>query len=32
PDEKLPLVVVRFDDRTIGEKRLALEFAPLEEA
>jgi hypothetical protein len=26
----LPIVVVRFDDRSIGEKRLALNFAPLE--
>jgi DNA helicase-2/ATP-dependent DNA helicase PcrA len=30
PDENLPIVVVRFDDRSIGEKRLALNFAPLE--
>jgi len=30
PDEKLPMVVVKFDDRSVGEKRLALEFAPLE--
>jgi DNA helicase-2/ATP-dependent DNA helicase PcrA len=30
PDENLPIVVVRFDDRAIGEKRLALDFAPLE--
>ncbi|MFA0776742.1 MAG: hypothetical protein PVTTEEND_000456, partial [Candidatus Fervidibacter sp.] len=30
PDERLPIVVVRFDDRTVGEKRLALPYAPLE--
>ncbi len=30
PDENLPTVVVKFDDRSIGEKRLALDFAPLE--
>lgn len=30
PDEKLPIVVVRFDEPSIGTKRLALEFAPLE--
>jgi DNA helicase II / ATP-dependent DNA helicase PcrA len=30
PDERLPIVVVRFDDRTVGEKRLALAYAPLE--
>jgi len=30
PDENLPIVVVRFDDQSIGEKRLALDFAPLE--
>ncbi|MCX7643039.1 MAG: UvrD-helicase domain-containing protein, partial [Armatimonadetes bacterium] len=30
PDESLPMVVVKFDDVSVGEKRLALEFAPLE--
>ncbi|MFN3421595.1 MAG: 3'-5' exonuclease, partial [Armatimonadota bacterium] len=30
PDENLPIVVVKFDDLSVGEKRLALEFAPLE--
>lgn len=30
PDENLPMVVVKFDDLSVGEKRLALEFAPLE--
>lgn len=30
PDERLPIVVVRFDDRAVGEKRLALAYAPLE--
>ncbi len=30
PDEQLPIVVVRFDDPAIGEKRLALAYAPLE--
>ncbi len=30
PDENLPVVVVKFDDLSVGEKRLALEFAPLE--
>lgn len=29
-DERLPIVIVKFDDPSIGEKRLALEFAPLE--
>ncbi len=29
-DENLPIVVVKFDDLSVGEKRLALEFAPLE--
>ncbi len=31
-DEKMPTVVVRFEDKSIGEKRLALDFAPLEPA
>lgn len=30
PDEKLPTVIVSFDDPSVGKKRLALEFAPLE--
>ncbi len=30
PDEKLPIVTVKFDDPSVGVKRLALEFAPLE--
>lgn len=30
PDENLPIVVVKFDDRSVGEKRLALDFAPIE--
>ncbi len=30
PDENLPMIVVKFDDLSVGEKRLALEFAPLE--
>jgi DNA helicase-2/ATP-dependent DNA helicase PcrA len=30
PDENLPIVVVKFDDQSVGEKRLALDFAPLE--
>ncbi len=30
PDENLPMVVVKFDDLSVGEKKLALEFAPLE--
>lgn len=30
PDEKLPIVTISFDDPSVGKKRLALEFAPLE--
>lgn len=29
PDEKMSIVVVRFDDEEVGEKRLALAYAPL---
>ncbi|MGQ9727042.1 MAG: ATP-dependent helicase [Candidatus Fervidibacter sp.] len=32
PDENLPIIIVKFDDRSVGEKRLALDFAPLEPA
>ena len=32
PDENLPMITVKFDDRSVGEKKLALDFAPLEPA
>lgn len=30
PDEKTPVIVVQFDDKKVGKKRLALDIAPLE--
>ncbi|MGQ9463097.1 MAG: hypothetical protein ACUVTP_00280 [Candidatus Fervidibacter sp.] len=30
PYERLPMIIVKFDDRSVGKRRLALDFAPLE--